>query len=388
VEIDAELNQTVESARFVGAEGDVAECERPGPDRVRVVWSEPVSGSYSFALTNGDGWTNRRPVRYTLKVVADAPPEVRLELPDIGESITPTAELPARLSFEDTYGLAAVKLFVRRNDEPAFDVPLEGFAPGQREAAIETIVDVASFGVVPGERLAAWAQASDRDPRGPNVGRSELVELRVVTPADFLAELAARELELRREFERLVSAQRGLSDAVGRLLPDLPSAGSTPPALAQRLAGLARRQDTHARTCLDFRRRFLQMLAQMRANKVARAGDERRIEQRIAAPLERLGAEAMPQSSAILAGLREVPDRAGADALPDRQAEILDQMRDILANMLEWEGYREAVALLREIIEAQSDIRAGTAQALERQVEQILGLEEPPESQPAETPKP
>lgn len=388
LEIDLRLNQPVEAARFVGTDGDAAPCLRPAPDRMRVVWNEPVSGSYSFELVDRDGWTNRRPVRYTLKVMPDSPPDVRIELPNVGESITPLAELPIELSFEDTYGLGGVALVAQRGDDPPLDVPLEGMVPGRREFAVNMPLAVGSLNVAPGDRVSIWAQAHDQDPRGPNVSRSEVVDLRVVTPTDLLAELAVRERELRRQFERLISTQRGLKDALQRLLPELPEEGPTPAALGQRLAGLARRQDTHANDCLATGRRFEQMLGEMRINKVARTGDERRIEQRIVTPLEKLGAEVMPAASAIIADLRRVTSRAGVQALPGRQADILRQMRVILANMLEWEGYREAVVLLQQIIEAQTELHAVTAEALERQLEDILGLDEPLEAAPAEVPRP
>ncbi len=388
LDIDAELNQPVESARFVGTAGEVATCRRMGPKRVRVTWELPVSGSYSFELVDRDGWTNRQPVRYTLNVVPDLPPVVHLELPDVGKSITPTAELPVELSFEDTYGLSGVALLVQRGDDPPFDVVLDGFEPGRREFIVEPTLAVGSFGVTPGDRVRVWAEARDEDPRGPNVGRSEPVELRVVTPTDFLAELAGRELELRREFERLISVQRGLTDALERFLPELSEDGVPPAALGQRLAGLARRQDADAKKCLDISCRFEQMLHEMRINKVARTGDERRIGERIVAPLEKLGAGAMPEVSTAIADLRRQINRDVIEALPRWQANILRKMREILANMLEWEGYREAVALLQEIIDAQTEVRTETIEALQRQLEDILGLEEPLEDEPRDVPKP
>ena len=89
-----------------------------------------------------------------------------------------------------------------------------------------------------------------------------------------------------------------------------------------------------------------------------------------------------------IAELRHEANRTLAQTLPDQQAGILRQMQAILANMLEWEGYREAVALLQEIIEAQTTVHAATIETLERELEQILGLEESPEAAPEEVPKP
>jgi hypothetical protein len=279
-------------------------------------------------------------------------------------------------------------LYVQRGADPPFAVSLSGFESGLREFSVDRLVAVGPIGVTLGERVTLWAEARDQDPVGPNQGRSELLELRVVSATDFLAELAGRELELRREFDRLISAQRGVKDALDRLLPELPGDGVVPAALSQRLAGLTRRQETHARNCLTISRRFEQMLAEMQVNKVVRAGDERRIVQRIVAPLEKLGRETMPGASAMIAELRQDGSRRLSHELPDRQNEILRQMQAILANMLEWEGYREAVALLQEIIATQSDVHEATIKTLEQQLEDILGLDEPPEEQPERVPKP
>ena len=171
-------------------------------------------------------------------------------------------------------------------------------------------------------------------------------------------------------------------------MPELPEEGPPPPALSQRLAGLARRQESHAGSCLALRRRFAQILGEMRTNQVARTGDERRLGERVIAPLEQLGTETMPAASAAIAELRRAVSRTQVEQLPVRQADILRQMQAILANMLEWEGYREALSLLQEIIAEQSDVRAATLEALERQLEEILELEEPLESAPADEPKP
>jgi len=70
------------------------------------------------------------------------------------------------------------------------------------------------------------------------------------------------------------------------------------------------------------------------------------------------------------------------------QEEILRRMQTILANMLKREGYREAVALLQEVIEEQGEVRSATLELLRRQLETILNLEEPAEPSPTDVPKP
>ena len=376
IELAAEFNRQVESVRLVGGAGAVGECLSQGPARVRVHWEAPVSGSYYFELVDRDGWTNQRPVRFTVNVIPDAPPTVSLTSPEVGRHITPMAEVPVELMLADAYGLSGATLLVGRGEDPGLQVPLAGFESGRREFEVETLLDITLLRVKPGERVRIWAEARDGDPVGPNVGCSKTLELEIVTPSDFLAELAGRELGLRREFERLISTQRGLTDALRRLLPTLPEQGPAPVGPAQRLAELASRQDADAQHCLRISRRFEQILGEMRINKVSRAGDQRRIDERIIRPLDQLGTAALPEASAAIGELRLGVRADVVASLPQWQDDILRRMREVLANMLEWEGYREAVALLQEIIEAQSELHGATVEALARQLEDILGLDE------------
>jgi len=114
-------------------------------------------------------------------------------------------------------------------------------------------------------------------------------------------------------------------------------------------------------------------------NKVSRIGDERRIGQRVIEPLRKLAAEDMPESSGAVTSLRTEVNRDVVAATPRWQSEILRKMSAILANMLEWEGYREAVALLRELRGEQATLHDDTIKRIERELEAILGLDEIPE---------
>jgi len=116
----------------------------------------------------------------------------------------------------------------------------------------------------------------------------------------------------------------------------------------------------------------------MRINRVARPGDEQRISQRLVSPLGRLARETIPASAEAMAPLREqVSPQLGLDAKA-AQANVLAEMREILKSMKEWEGYREAVALLESTIAAQAEVRSATLEAVAQQLDDILGLDDPP----------
>lgn len=375
--IDATLNKPVKQAALAGTQGPVGTLEQIAPDKIRVTWAAPASGAYAFELSDADGIESVRPVRLTLKITPDAPPSLKLELVGVGELVTPDAGLPARLSASDAYGLAKVHLLVQKNDEPPHSPVSENFQRGRREFLVEHELDLTSFEPHPGDTLKIWADAADHDPAGPNVGSSTPVTLKVVSNTDLLAALAEREIELRREFERVISSQRGINDALQRLLAGLSEGGPPQSAVAQRLGGQGRQEDAAAGRCVVLQRSFAQVLAEMRVNRVAKSADERRLLDRISEPLGRLATGPMATVTGAVAQIRRSVVRTDVAQLATALDETLATMQKILANMLELEGYREAVAALESLLQDQKQLQADTAAALDHQVDDILGEDEP-----------
>lgn len=400
LEFDAMLNKPIVQAQFGPPDKPGVDCDIQQPRRLKLrletlgrdaaenaaqaTWPAILeSGVYRFELTDADGWKNLRPVRYTIKVVPDRPPGVDLRIAGIGQLVTPAAELALVVKCTDVYGLSSASVLAQLNSEPAHEIVLSGLEPRTREFTAGQSLAVASLRAEAGQRLRIWAESSDLDPTGPNVGQSAPIDLRVVTIEEFLADLARREMELRREFERLTSEQRVLQETLQRLSGD-GSESSAPPQV-QQVAALARRQGAHAGRSLAIARQFEQVLAELRTNRVMRTEDERRLSGRIIEPLEALARSYIPRTVEQITALRQ---GATADRLAEVNAsmsEILRQMRQILSNMLEWEGYREAIGILREIIAQQQELRGSTLEAVEKQLEAILGefeTEEAPSSQP------
>ncbi len=375
--ISADLNKPVRSAKFVNPAGAETPCILETADRALVHWADPTPGTYEFKLVDTEGWENSRSVRYVIKVLPDQPPVVKLSLKDVGDAVTPKAEIAFDASFNDVYGLSKTAVFVQRNEDAPVAIPGADLPGKSREWQSEGRISLAGLAVTPGQRVRVWAEAADVDPAGPNVAKSQPVELRVLTPADFLAEMANRELELRQEFERLISEQNGLKAAVEQVLPTLPAVGPTPTQPGQRLAGLARRQEAHAARVLVVERGFDRILAEMRTSRVLRPAEERRISERIVTPLDRIGLEGMPAIAGQISELRRESEQAKAARLPVALSDLARRMKAVLADMLENEGFREAVALLQEIIQQQGDVHSATVDALSREIEAIIGIEEP-----------
>lgn len=373
--IEATANKPLSSAALVDADGVGPQVEIAPSGKLTATWTQPIAGNYRFVLRDEHGFENLHPVRLAIKVVPDDPPEVTLRIPGVGGSVTPQAQLTVAVELRDAYGLMSGVLSVQRNEDAPYERVLTSVVPGRIRAAAELSLTLSDFGVTPGDQLALRAAAIDIAEPIPNQRQSAPARLRVVTARDLRTELAARELELRRDFQRFLSAQRGLSAALAQFLPDIAEQPSA--SVRQRLIGLARRQAGHARSTLQIAESYDQILSEMKINQIVREGDERRLAGRIRDPLQTLGEGAMLQMAQRIEALQSAVDAAAIARIPNDQAAIIDQMRTILASMLEWEGYREAVELLEEIIAAQGELNEQTAAALEAELDDILGLDEP-----------
>ncbi|MCA9242944.1 MAG: hypothetical protein KDA32_03230 [Phycisphaerales bacterium] len=381
IEIDAWLNKSVSQAVFRSSDESIGEAEQVADDRISFVWDAPQSGSYSFLLRDADGWENRRPVRFTVRVEPDEAPRVSLALVGVSDAVTPAGVFDVALGFEDEFGLADARLSVQRNDDPAIGIPIGAIEAEARRYEHRAQIDASRLALKPGDRLRIWAEADDTDPAGPNTGRAEAPELRVLSAGEFAARIAEQELALRREFERALSAQRAIRDGLDRLAEELDPLTRPDEGQTQRASGLARRQEQQTAVIARVTDAYEQLLEEMRANRAARPSEERRLQDSLIDPLQRLSEDGMPAASSAL---EQVGSEGGAavGAAADRQASVMRDMRDVLNNMREWEGFREAVAMLEEIIAEQESLRDTTVTAISDELDAILGLDDPEDGNP------
>ncbi len=367
VTFSVEANKPVTEATLMAGTDVVSEATCEGRSFAVSVSPEKTL-TYHFALVDEVGLTNRQPVRFALRVVKDEPPRVRLKLTAAGEMITPLAILPMELEFADTYGLANAELvfdFTKDTTRQGL-IPLEGFASGTASFSTSLLWAVADEGATAGERLTLFATGQDFDDvRGPNSSDSQKIIFRVVTPEELQAELARREQEVRMDFERLVDAQEQLRGrALSLIGPNGPAAGSKEFSTAA--AGLERRQRNLAGSVNVVRQQVDQILSELRVNQLADDNVEERMGEEIALPLATLLRRDFPLAADTLRQWSRDGSVEAGGLVDPQQVALLSQMRAILANMIEWEGYQEAVTMLRDILRLQGELRDETEKDAER----------------------
>ncbi len=376
ITIEVKTNRPVTTATLMAGDEEVVEAF-PQEEGWRVSVRPTQSHTYHFALTDESGLTNRRPVRFSIRVNRDEPPTVRMRTPGAGEMITAEAVLPIVLDFADTYGLAEAELVVEtvgralpdavveegRRAEPA----LPDFRPYATTFHAELSWPVADEGVTAGDRITLFARAADFDDvSGPNVAQSPPLTLSVVTRDELLAELSRREQDYRLEFERLVDTQEDLRRRLLTVIGEKDRLGDAA-AWSEALAPLERRQRTVAGSVNVVRQKFEQILTQMGINQLDTALVKDRIGQGIVEPLAELARRDLVNAADQLRRFARddgSEDGAGVDA---SQARVLQKMREVLAHMIQWEGFQEALTLLREIVGLQKELNQETQREVERQ---------------------
>jgi hypothetical protein len=209
------------------------------------------------------------------------------------------------------------------------------------------------------------------DVLGPNVAQSPDMTLRVVTQEELLSELARREQEYRMDFERLVDSQEalrsGLLTVFGRFERDRDQ-----DSLASDLAPLERRQRNIASAVTVIQQQFEQILSELEVNQLDTLDEQTRLGDGIVTPLKQLVRRDLGLAADTIRQWSRSRSPQTASLIDPQQVAVLAQMREVLANMLEWEGYREVINMLRDIIRLQQELHRETQEALEDRADEVF----------------
>lgn len=408
VRISAGLSKPVAKAALTSAGRVVAAAEIEPGDRIATEFVPQRTATYQFDLIDEEGLTDLRPLTYSLRVVNDAAPKVRLTLPGVGELVLANAILSLQVDAEDNLGLQGIERVHRvtpADDGEGPADPVEGAEPVPDFTEKQTRYEqthpwpLMPLTLTPGERLTVQIRATDYQPPlvvedatetdaggrpiPTNVGLSVAYTLRVVTRGELLADLGRREHEWRREFEQIIKAQEQLNTRVRDLRDDV-EAGRVSAEAAVRYGREGRTQRQQAGRLKTVRTQFDLILAEHRTNQVATPVVRRRLGDGVVVPMNRLISADIIQAADLIERLRRRFDPQVAEKLEQAQAQIVRTMYDILANMLKWEGYNEAVVLLQDIVRLQGEVNKQTRARLQRQIDEMFGTA--PTSQPEDRP--
>ncbi len=322
-------------------------------------------------LEDADGIFTAEPTRLLINGIPDRPPVVETKLRGIGTSITRKASIPVLGRIMDDYGLADVRFTYQVNDEAWKTLPIDA-APFER------------FNVVPldlslGQRLVVAVVGEDEDNlNGPHVTRGERYSFKIVSNEELLSQLYQRELNLRQQFERIITEakltqqdlilHRARSDERRRLRENEDPDDDTKERvgnLSRAITACAERSlhavRKNANECASIELAFQDIREELVNNALHTPQTLERLNDKIIKPLHAVNGEDYPAVDQAI-GLFRLANERGNDPVPTIDASVeaigllIRNLESVLVEMRKLETFQEALEQLKAIIEQQEQL--------------------------------
>jgi hypothetical protein len=178
-------------------------------------WILPPDAQIKIYLEDSDEIISPEPIRFVIRGQVDQPPVVESERYGIGTAITRRASIPIKGFITDDYGIEVAGFQFKVDDAEQFrtrgfknrpeGAPLEFRLQGNEREVYERF-EVLPTDLVEGQKLTLAVFARDGDNlNGPHETRGTLHTFLIVTSDELLGLLYEREINLRRQFEQIIT---------------------------------------------------------------------------------------------------------------------------------------------------------------------------------------
>ncbi len=359
--------------------------------------SDLRDGDYSLTLADAEALQlpgqsapgpllSRAPVSFRLKLLPDKPPQVQAKLNGVSGVVTPRALIPIEARLSDDFALATARLQRRhRLEGESSDVTgaidLSAGLNAEPAADLAYTFDLSPLAIPPGVSISFFIEAEDRnDVTGPGVGRSAVFVARVVTDAEFLASLLAREREQAVELAKRIHLQEELLTETRALAAAIRGLAELAGPQRDQLARIRKRQKSVGEDAARIARKFEELVVEIRNNRIEEtepAPLQTRLRERIIAPLWTASTGDLDAAmSAIDQATRAlgVPDERGRrlNETAVAQQRLVERLKEILSQMEQAQGFQEAVNLLLEVQRAQEDVLKRTEEEKQEAIRRLL----------------
>ena len=358
-------------------------------------------------LEDADGILTAEPSRIQMGGIIDEAPVVETSLRGIGTSITRKASIPVLGRLVDDYGLASAQFEFKVDDVEEADVrPFENAltfhqdGSSRREFELKRNgneeferFDVLSLDLSLGQKLVLSVVATDEDDlNGPHRSRGERYAFKVISNEELQSVLYQRELNLRAQFERVITEtkqtqqdlilHRSRLDAKKRLLADNEESEAADKAKRIREIELAvtacAERSLHAvrknaNETASVELSFRDIREELVNNGLHTPQTLERIDDRIVKPLGLINATDFPAVDEAL-GVFRLTNERGNDATEaiDQSVEMLRgmiiRMERVLAEMEKLKEFQKAVEELKLILEQQQQLLERTKKERKRKL--------------------
>ncbi len=199
------------------------------------------SQAFWIELKDTEGFASQEVIRFDVRSIKDEAPRVVVEEPSHDRDVPREATVPLRFAVDDDFGIQLVRLVYKvaaGHSEPTresiitlWDAPVphgDGGPVKHREVTYRW--DLATLkDIEPGSIISFYAEARDFDNlKGPNIGRSREMRLRIVSKEDAERLLEEQQRAIREEADRILAIQKQAKSPVDDALRTLSKTDKLP----------------------------------------------------------------------------------------------------------------------------------------------------------------
>ncbi len=174
-------------------------------DRIEVELTIAKSTTYRFAVRSPQGARSVETTPRSIEAELDQAPQVQLMAPADELDVTNLRRVELAYVIEDDFGVVSAELVWEGGKDKgrkAIQLAAESPSGGGRQQG-KVMWDIAEISVPSGGEVRYWMEAKDNDNvRGPNIGKSRELRLRVVSPRERHEETLARHQEVAEKIVR------------------------------------------------------------------------------------------------------------------------------------------------------------------------------------------
>lgn len=361
------------------------------------------------SLKDIDGVTNEIPYRLKITAVPDTAPEVEMRPVGVGSAITQQARIQLAGRVVDDFGVARAWVEVQVIGGAKLELPVTLDSDGNYVQVIDLQEQQTPDGILrvePEDKLTIAVFAQDRNDlsQSGNIGTADRLQLDVVTPEKLLSLLEGRELDLRRRFEQIRDETVRLREDYARIQIDGKRFALGPEQFSPTESSPDEEKEASSveelyRKALDLQRLriqrahqasrkadgelqgigagFQEIRAELTSNRMDTTARKERLENMIIAPIAELSVPMHAQLQGTTKELEALYDQPEPFmpvvqvALEQTDAIILEMER-ILEKMFDLENFNELMEKMRQLIDAQAELREETEGLRKKQILELL----------------
>jgi hypothetical protein len=350
-----------------------------------IEWTQEKSAKFEVEMVAAESGLVSLPVPISIGLKVDQPPRVTMAYSGVRPRITARAQVPLTIDARDDFGVIAADLAIKAETPDPGDAaklipadssqglyPVAGAGGATTQPAgepllqLKQMMDVGAMRLTTGSLVSFTARATDDCYTGRQTAKSGTVTFRIVAPEELFKEILQRQQAERVKFRKQMEEAEKIGEALKGPL-DAKAAGE-----------LARRHRAFQRETVRIGGVLSDAFREMQLNGLGSPESQSLMQNNVLTPLKGFQDELVgPQVGAMDAmtggGRAEgTVDAAKAQAVGEREDQIVGRMKTILQQMAQWDSFVDVLNQLDGIIKLETTVKETSEKLQHKESEDLF----------------